>query len=158
MVAWRISMVVSLGFLTLACAGGEEAPEVFEPEPQPSPAAEAPPSPAPVEAPAPAPTAESKPVAPKPKAKPAAPAAPAPAPAPAKVQPATVSFTGDAKDVWLIGDGTSGNYQAGEVPPGPYKIKAWFGVVPMIAGTVRIGAGETVVITCSAKKQRCERQ
>lgn len=157
MVAGRISMVAVLGVLTLACAGNEETPKVFEPEPQPTPAAEAP-APAPVEAPAPAPTAESKPAAPKPKAKPAAPAAPAPEPAPAKVQPANVSFTGDAKDVWLLGDGSSGNFQAGEVPPGPYKIKAWFGAVPMIAGTVRIGAGETVVITCSAKKQRCERQ
>jgi hypothetical protein len=60
-----------------------------------------------------------------------------------------------ATSVELVGK--SGTYPAGRVPAGTYSIRAVFGEdAPVSAGTVTVGSGETVTLSCNARFKRCK--
>jgi hypothetical protein len=60
---------------------------------------------------------------------------------------ATVVVTGDASRVWL--ESASGRFPAGRVPPGTYRVKAFFeGADPVSAGEIVVEAGQTRELRC----------
>ncbi len=69
---------------------------------------------------------------------------------------AHVSVKGDARSVWLVS--ASGRYPAGPVPPGDYKISAWFDSPdPAAAGSITLHDGERVTLSCVAAFAKCSR-
>ncbi len=155
------------------------APAATKPPP-PTPAARVtpatktlPPPTAPPAATKPAPPSVATPVAPvappkpPPEPKPApvkasAPPAPSPAPAdaPAEAAPAApaagrLSVGGDAASVTLVGAG--GSFGAGEVPAGTYTLMVAFeaGTAAAPQGSVTVGDGGRVTVTCKASFLRC---
>ncbi len=119
--------------------------------------------------PRPAAPASTKPTAASPvAAPPAATTAPAPAvvaqPTPLAAPPpaeqaasptmATVTVSGDAKRVWLESSG--GRFPAGQVPPGTYKVTAFFdGVEAVPTGTITVAAGDHRELRCSSQLMVC---
>lgn len=96
--------------------------------------------PAPVRPPAPAPRASPR---------------PSPAPAPAAPQGGTIEVTGDARAVWLAA-GEERIPASGVVPPGTYRILADFGQPELAAaGTVRVRAGQKLVLDCQSFLFQC---
>ncbi len=77
---------------------------------------------------------------------------PAP-PVPTPMLTGTVQITGDADEVWLERAGA--RVSPLQPPPGDYDIRARFGGETLAAGTVRIRAGETATIACSAAFKLC---
>jgi hypothetical protein len=58
---------------------------------------------------------------------------------------ATVTIRGDARSVWL--QSAAGNFRAGEVPPGTYKIKVFFeGMDPRNVGEIQLVAGQKATL------------
>ncbi len=107
----------------------------------------------------PAPDAISPPTEPSP---PVAESEPSPAgPEPATVAPPAapqsfVEVQGDARSVWLVS--STGRYPAGSVPPGEYKISAWFDSPdPAAAGTITLNDGERVTLSCVSAFAKCSR-
>jgi hypothetical protein len=90
------------------------------------------------------------------KSEPAAPDDPVPARmAASEATPATISFSGDAKSVWLESGGR--RIEPGSVPPGTYAIFADFGdPVPARAGTVTLVKGDRRVLHCSSFFSQCK--
>ncbi len=71
-----------------------------------------------------------------------------------------VSIKGDAKTVWLLGDGHDNKYEnGGTVVAGAYKVKAWYknDPVPKVATSVVVAAGDDMIITCSSKAKWCRK-
>lgn len=134
-----------------------EAPSPDPPAPDPAPAEEPPggdppadPDPSPpepvVEAPDPAPSSAGN-----------TPSAPPPDPTPDPPM-ATVSATGDATRVVLIGDDGEHALPA-EVPPGTYRIRADFPKRGEVgAGEIRVVAGATTTLRCQEMFGRCAQQ
>jgi serine/threonine protein kinase len=113
------------------------AVDVAAPVPEPAP---------PLEVPQVAPVASPKPVV----------VAPAPAPRPApKPRGGMVNVSGDAVSVQLMS--STGAFDAGQVPPGTYRVMARFqpGAEAIQAGTVTLRDGEDVTINCIGIMMRC---
>jgi hypothetical protein len=69
---------------------------------------------------------------------------------------ASVSFTGNARHVWLVQGGK--RYSAkGVVPAGRYEILALFegAKKPVPAGEVDVAGGGEIVLRCTAFSQQC---
>ncbi len=101
--------------------------------------------------------AAPSPVAPEVTAAPAAaPQAPAPpAPRAVPVASGSVSVSGDADSILLVGAG--GRFPPGEVPAGTYSVEAAFGGGALApAGKVTVTAGQSVTIKCVADFARCK--
>lgn len=88
---------------------------------------------------------------------PAAPPATRPgAGAVAPTGPGRVHVGGDASNVWIVGGGKQ-HAGGGELPAGFYRIMTSFdGAEPILAGDLRLGAGESVTVTCSTATGRCQ--
>lgn len=114
--------------------------------------------------PAAAPTGEVVPT-PAPSTLPPQVVAPPPSPAPATVEietrpkppapaPRTATWSAQGADrVELVGD--AGTFAPGPVPPGTYVIRATFGEKSASAGSVTLGAGDRVSLTCDADFREC---
>lgn len=131
------------------------------PRPSPPPPA-AEPAPAEPQAPAPDPAPTAAPAPPPPAPEPAAPAraatplAPA---APARVDQATVRLLGDADAVSLV-DASGARHalrDGATLAPGAYQIRATFEKLGEVAaGEVRLRAGQSTTLSCSAAFAMCE--
>jgi hypothetical protein len=65
-----------------------------------------------------------------------------------------VEIEGDASQVWLRN--ATGNYPAGQVPPGTYQVSVVFGTdKPVKAGTVEIEVGKTRILNCVEALRTC---
>ncbi len=97
-----------------------------------------------------APPIEKEPSEPEPNPA-AAPSAPIEAADPTT---ATLVVKGDAKSVWLVG--AAGRFQSGAVPPGTYKVQAFFEEgKPVNTGSINLTAGQTKVLKCSSALMVC---
>jgi serine/threonine-protein kinase len=145
-------------------AGSGVAPPPGDPGPvSPAPAEAAPPAraatsaapaepAAPANSPPPEPTAER--LADATDEAPAEAAEPPPAAPEAAPEPARVSVTGEAEQVWLEHDGT--RLAPGAVPAGSYDVVAQFpGRDPAPAGKVVLEPGQTVQLSCDAAFRKC---
>ena len=85
-------------------------------------------------------------------------AAPEPEPEPqAASTTATVTVRGDARSVWL--QSASGNFRAGEVPPGTYRIKVFFeGMDPKNVGEISLVAGQQATLVCQRALAVCKEE
>ncbi len=74
----------------------------------------------------------------------------------AAAEPSRVTWTGDARRVWLEANGRS--YDTGKaIEPGTYTVMAWFDAPePVVAGTVTVSAGQTAELKCSNFVLRCK--
>lgn len=67
----------------------------------------------------------------------------------------TVTITGDAAAVWLVG--SRGTFGAGSVPAGSYVLRvSWApGTLPVEAGSIDLEAGQNVHVNCRVSFLRC---
>lgn len=147
---WGAAALLLVAVAVVAVA----APSLLSRPAAPEPSATVAPEPiAPAASPVPAPLpAEPEPSPPR-KVPIVAPAA-APPPEPAAAPVAAVRYEG-ATALWLVRDGHRVDLPA-EVPEGTWDIWASFRDTPHRHGSVRVAAGEEVVLTCDAL-QRCSR-
>jgi hypothetical protein len=70
-----------------------------------------------------------------------------------------VFVRGDQSAVWLVAKDGSTHKPGDRLEPGTYKVKASFdGGKPVVAGKVRVAAGERVTLHCDAIFWKCQIQ